>query len=435
MLDIKFIRDNQEVVKKAIQDKQLNVNLDHLISLDDQRRKLIVETEAIRSRRNEIAQTLKKGKDDKLVKEGKKLKESSAKFELELKEIQDQWLETMRQVPNVPLPDVPVGKDETENEVVKKVGKPKNFDFEIKDHLQLGADLNVLDMERASKVAGARFGYWKGGMAQIELALTHHVFKILTNSSELEKIARAAKLKVNPKPFIPVFPPVMIKPEVYKRTTRLTEADKEDKFYINSDDKYLIGSAEHTLVPMHMDETLKEESLPIRYAAISTAFRREAGSYGKDTKGMIRVHQFDKIEMESFTKPEDGLNEHLFLVATQEYIMQSLDLAYQVVLNCTGDMAKPDARQMDLETWIPSQGRYRETHSADYVTNYQARSLNIRFRKKDGTTEYVHTNDATAIAMPRTLVAIMENNQQKDGSVKVPKVLQEYIGFDTIKKS
>lgn len=434
MLDIKFIRDNQDVVKKAITDKQLNVNLDHLISLDDQRRKLIIETEAIRSRRNEIASDLKKGKDEKLVAEGKKLKGNSAKLELELKEIQEQWLELMRNIPNIPADDVPVGKDESENQVVDTWGKVPKFKFEVKDHVALGQELDIIDIARAAKVSGARFGYWKGAAAMLELALINHAFKILTSEKTLKKIADSVEIGYNPKPFIPVFPPVMIKPEVYKRTTRLSEQDKDEKFYLEKDDLYLIGSAEHTLVSMHMDESIPVERLPLRYVGFSTSFRREAGSYGKDTKGMIRVHQFDKVEMESFSTPENGLKEHLFMVAIEEYIMQSLEIPYQKILKCTADIGTPNARGVDLNGWMAGQNRYRETHTADYMTDYQARSLNIRLKNKDGTTEFLHNNDATAIAMPRILIAILENNQQSDGSVKVPQALQPYTGFDLIKK-
>jgi seryl-tRNA synthetase len=380
MLDIRFIRENQSIVKNAIQDKQLVVDLDKLLKLDDQRRKLIIETEAIRSRRNQMANELKKDRDDKLITEGKKLKVKSNELEEELRDVREDWLKLMRLVPNIPLKDVPVGPDESANKVVRKEGKLPKFKFNIKDHVALGKDLDIIDMERAAKVSGARFGYWKGGAAMLEFALLQYVVSILTSETVLKKIAKTLGTEVSTKPFIPVLPPTMIIPEVYRRTTRLSHLDRDDKFYIEKDNLYLIGSAEHTLVPMHMDEVLSESDLPLRYFGYSLSYRREAGSYGKDTKGMIRVHQFTKSEMESFTTAEDGLNEHLFMVAIQEYIMQSLELPYQVVINSTGDMGKPNARQMDIETWFPGQESYRETHSADYMTDYQARSLNIRYK-------------------------------------------------------
>lgn len=435
MLDIKFIRDNQEVVLEAIKNKQMNVSLDHLLSLDDQRRKLTIETEALRSRRNEIAEKLKKGKDEKLIEESKVLKESLGKLDLELEEVEATWTEAMQQIPNIPLPEVPIGTNETENVVVKKWGEPTKFKFAPKDHLDLGETLDIIDMQRAAKVAGARFGYWKGGAARLELALMQFVFETLTTQETIKQIADTVEGGYIAKPFIPVIPPVIIKPEVYKRTGRLSEQDKEDKYHLDQDDLYLIGSAEHTLVTLHMDETLKEDILPLRYVGFSTCFRREAGSYGKDTRGMLRVHQFDKIEMESFAPKELSMKEHLFFVAIQEHLMQRLNLPYQLVMNCTGDMGKPNARQIDVETWIPAQNKYRETHSADYVTDFQARRLNTKVRRKSGETELLHTNDATAIAMPRALIAIMENYQQEDGSIMVPEVLRKYTGFDVIRKN
>ena len=431
MLDIKFIRDNLDKVKEAIKNKQLNVNLDHVIQLDDQRRKLILETEAYRSRRNEISSKLKGAPDDAIVDESRKIKEQLGRLELELEEIESQWKQALQTVPNIPMDDVPVGKDETENKVLKQVGRPAKLKH-VKDHMVLGQELDLIDMERAGKVVGSRFGYWKRGAAQLELALIQYVMKTLTDPTIMKKLAGDAGVAGSP--FIPVFPPVMIKPDVYTRTGRLSPDDADDKYHLEKDDLYLIGSAEHTMVAMHIDEILDAKQLPLRYIAFSTCFRRESGSYGRDVKGMLRVHQFDKLEMESFTTPEESLKEHKFLVAVQEYLMAGLELPYQVVINCTGDMGKPNARQIDLETWLPGQDKYRETHSADYMTDYQARRLNIKYRKPDGTSELVHTNDATAIAMPRILIAIMENNQQEDGSIRVPKILQQYTGFELIKK-
>ena len=223
----------------------------------------------------------------------------------------------------------------------------------------------------------------------------------------------------------------MIKPDIFAKMARLEP--KDERYYIQSDDVYLVGSAEHALGPMHMDETILEQDLPLRYAGYSTAFRREAGSYGKDTKGILRMHQFDKIEMESFSKPEDSIMEQDFFVAIQEYLLKQLEIPYQVMMICTGDMGGPDARQIDIECWMPGQNKYRETHTADLMTDYQARRLNTKLKRKDGKNEFVHMNDATVFAIGRTLIAILENNQQKDGSVKVPKVLHKYTGFKAIK--
>ncbi len=225
----------------------------------------------------------------------------------------------------------------------------------------------------------------------------------------------------------------MIRPDVFSRMGRLTEEDKDDKYYIPEDDLYLIGSAEHTIGPIHMDSKLDENDLPKRYIGFSTSFRRESGSYGKDVKGVLRVHQFDKLEMEIFSTSNTGLAEQNLAVAIQEYMMQELELPYQVVSVCTGDMGKPDYRQLDIETWVPSQEKYRETHSADYMTDYQARRLKTKVSLSNGDTEFVHMNDATGFAIGRILIAILENNQQEDGSVIIPKVLQPYIGIDIIK--
>jgi seryl-tRNA synthetase len=246
----------------------------------------------------------------------------------------------------------------------------------------------------------------------------------------LREIADGVKKGYNAKAFVPVVPPVMIRPEVYERMDRLEP--KEERYHIPSDDLYLIGSAEHTLGPLHMDETLAEKDLPIRYIGFSTSFRREAGSYGKDTRGILRVHQFDKLEMESFTVAEDSTTEQDFIVAVQEYLVRSLELPYQVVAICTGDMGKPDARQLDIETWMPGQNRYRETHTSDLMTDYQARRLGTKVKRANGKMELVHMNDATAFAIGRILIAIIENNQTADGKIRVPDVLQPYVGADLI---
>lgn len=247
----------------------------------------------------------------------------------------------------------------------------------------------------------------------------------LTDEKTLKKIIKDAKLDISSKPFIPVVPPVFIKPEVFQKMGRLEP--KEERYYIPSDDLYLIGSAEHTLGSMHMDETLSEDSLPLRYIGFSTAFRREAGSYGKDTKGILRVHQFDKLEMESFASTADALKEQDLFVAIQEYLLQQLNLPYQVMAICTGDMGGPDYRQIDIETWMPGQDKYRETHTADYMTDFQSRRLNIKIKQGENA-ELAYMNDATAIAVGRTIIAIMENYQQEDGSIEIPKVLKPYMG-------
>jgi len=337
-------------------------------------------------------------------------------------------------VPNIILDDVPEGKDETENKVLRKIGKPTKFDFKPKDHVSLGEELDIIDIKRAAKVSGTRFGYLKGGAALLEVALIQLAISTLTDKKIIKKIADSVEKGYSGKVFVPVFPPVMIRPNVFTRMARLSKEDKEDRYYLEKDNLYLIGSAEHTLGSMHMDEIIAERDLPLRYLGFSTCFRQEAGSYGKDTRGILRVHQFDKLEMESFTLSENSVLEQKFFVAIQEYLMKLLKIPYQVVMICTGDMGKPNAKQIDIEAWLPGQDKYRETHSADLMTDYQARRLKTRVKRKSGRTEFLHMNDATVFAIGRIVIAIMENFQQKDGSIKVPSVLQRYIGIKEIRK-
>lgn len=435
MLDIKFIRENADKVKQGVKNKNLNPEIvDNVLAADEKRRSLMGEIQDIRSKRNDINDKLKSGRNEDLIKETTELKVKLQELEPQLDEIETSFMDLLMKVPNIPLDEVPIGKDESENVVVKKFGEPTKFDFVPKDHMELGEALGIIDTETAAKVVGSRFGYLKGDAALLEFALVHFVLKTLTDPVIIKQIADTVKPGYNPIPFVPVVPPVMIKPEVFRRMARLTDADKEERYYLQQDDAYLIGSAEHTLGPMHMDSILHENQLPLRYIGFSTAFRREAGSYGKDTKGIFRVHQFDKLEMESFTLPEDSKTEQDFIIAVQEYLVSTIGIPHQLVSICTGDMGKPDARQYDIECWLPSQNKYRETHTSDLMTDFQARNLETKVKRNNGETQYVHMNDATAIAIGRFIIAIMENNQQADGSIKVPAVLVPYIGKDIIKR-
>lgn len=408
MLDIKFIRENVASVKTAVTKKRGDITkIDEAVALDEQRRELLAKIDGLRGQRNQL------GKGD--IDQGKKIKEELKALEPRLKKVEEDLFFVMRQIPNIPLADVPEGKDDSENVVIRSWGTPRAFDFPPKDHVELGEKLGIIDMEMAGKVSGARFGYIMGDLALMEMALVQYA---------MQKLAA--------KGFIPVIPPVMIKPDVYIKMARLDPGQEEERYYLAKDDIYLVGSAEHTLGPLHMGQMLEEKNLPIRYIGFSSAFRREAGSYGKDTRGMLRMHQFDKVEMECFTLPEEGVKEQDFLVSIQEEIMQDLELPYQVMNVCTGDMGGPDARQIDVNTWIPSQNKYRETHSADYMTDYQSRRLETRVKRKNGKVEFVHMNDATCIAIGRTLIAIVENYQEADGSVRVPKILQSFVGKDII---
>ena len=436
MLDIKLIRENPEEIKKAIARKGTEPALvDEAISLDRRRRDLISKIEEYQTELNkfskEIAMFHGQQKIDS-IKEASEYSEKIKDLKPELDKANKEFGAVMFSIPNIPSEDTPDGPDESGNVVLRKVGKLPKFDFKPKEHWQLGEELDIIDITRSTKISGARFNYLKGKLVLLQYALLNHAYSILTDESKLKEISEKAGLKVSTKPFVPMVPPVFIKPEPFEKMARIEP--KEERYHIPSDDLFLIGSAEHTMGSYFMDETIAEKDLPIRFAGFSLAFRREAGSYGKDMKGILRVHQFDKLEMESFTVPEDSTKEQNFIVAIQEYLMQSLDLPYQIVLKCAGDQGDPDTRAIDIETWLPGQDRYRETHTSDSMTDYQSRGLNTKVKRKSGKTEFVHMNDATAYAMGRTLVAIMENCQQKDGSIQIPKVLQKYTGFKEIKK-
>lgn len=425
MLDITLIREQPEKIKKGIAAKNADLKLvNNFLKYDKEWRDLRKELDGKRAEQKKLS-------EQRDIEGGKRNKEEMKALEIKVADVEGPRDEALLAIPNLPSDDTPIGKDESANKVLRKIGTPKDFDFEPKDHLALGESLGIIDTESAAKISGTRFSYLKGDAVKLEFALVHYVFEILTDATIVRSIAEGVKAGYHSTPFIPVVPPVMIRPDVFQKMARLEP--KEERYYIPSDDAYLIGSAEHTLGPLHMDEIIPEEKLPIRYLGFSSAFRREAGSYGKDTRGILRVHQFDKLEMESFVRPEDGITEQDFLVAVQEYLMKSLKLPYQVVAICTGDMGAPDVRQFDIETWMPSQKKYRETHTSDYNSDYQSRRLNTRVKRSDGKAEFVHMNDATAFAIGRTIIAILENYQTKDGSIAVPEMLQKYVGKEIIR--
>src|SRR3989339_513073 len=414
MLDIKFIRDNLKLVKQNNKNKKVDVDVEKMIELDSRRREFQIELESLRNEKNKISKT--KPNEVEIL-EMKKMGEKIKSLESQIKEMEPQVEEILLKIPNLVHESTPVGPDESGNKVLREVGKKPKFSFKPKEHWELGKEHDLIDNEKAAQIAGSRFTYLKGKLALLQFALINHALSILTDKEYLKKIIEKNNLSVVDTPFIPIIPPVFIKPEIFNKMARLEP--KEERYYIPSDDLFLIGSAEHTLGPLHMDETIDERILPIRYVGISLAFRREAGSYGKVTKGILRVHQFDKIEMESFSLPEKSTEEQNFFVAIQEELMNTLNLPYRIVQICTGDMGGPDARQIDLETWMPGQNKYRETHTSDLMTDYQSRRLKTKYKKIDGTTNLVHMNDATAYAVGRTLIAIMENYQQEDGIIIV----------------
>ena len=427
MLDIAFIRENKKQVAKSAQDRGVEVDIDRLLELDEQRRHEISALEKLRAERNELA-TKNKGQkpDDAAIKAGQKLKNDITSLEKRLAPIEKEFSSLNRLIPNVMSEDTPIGPDESGNKVLRQWGDKPQFKFEPKEHFEILESRGLIDKQRAAKTSGARFYFALDGMVELELALTQFVLQLLSDESQLKKIIDQAGLKVSSKPFRPVIPPEIIHTSVLEKMGR--HDPPEDKYHLKEEDQVLIGSAEHSLGSMHMDEVLSSEDLPIRYIGISSAFRREAGTYGKDTKGILRVHQFRKLEMESFTKPEDSLAEQDFFIAIQEHIMQALNIPYQVMAICSGDMGKPDFRQVDIEAWMPGQNKYRETHTADLMTDFQSRRLNIKYKNDQGKSVLVHMNDATAAAIGRMQIAIVENYQNEDGTITVPEVLRPFIG-------
>lgn len=427
MLDINFIRENPDLVKRAAKNKNVDVDIDRLIELDKQRRELLSQEESIREKRNQIAAKVKAGKPEPmLIEEGRNLKIQLAKLEGDLEPIKQQWLELMYMVPNIPEPEVPIGKTEDDNEVTEVVGRKPEFDFEPKNHWEIAQAKDWIDKDRASKVAGARFAYIKGSMVELQFALVGYVMSRLTDQQWLEHVIKKNDLKVTPKPFVPVLPPSVVKTEPFKGTGRLNK--EEQTYKLEDEDLWLNASAEHSICPMYMNEIIDESDFPLRYVGYATSFRKEAGTYGKDMEGILRMHQFDKMEMEVFSTPSEGKEEHLFLIAIQREFLEEIGLPYQVLEKCTADIGTPNAKGVDLETWLPGQGRYRETSSADYMADFQARRLKIRVRDRKGEVHLAHTNDATAIVMSRIPPAIIENNQTEEGNVRVPEVLRPFMG-------
>lgn len=430
MLDIRFIRENADAVQENARRKNYDVDIAHLIQLDDNRRDISAKADELRERRNANAAKMKgvQGKPDQsIIDEGKAIKTELAELEETLGAVEQEALVLQKKVPNMALEDVPVGASEDENIIAKEVGEPTKFDFAVRNHWQIAEQRDWIDKERAAKIAGSRFAYLKGDIVKLQFAIVQFVLDSLTSEETLAGIAKNAGLEnISLKPFTPVLPPLMIRTGIYDAMDRLEPAD--DRYKLEDDDLWLQGSAEHVMGSMYAQEILPESALPIRYLGYATSFRREAGTYGKDMEGILRMHQFDKLEMESFTTGENGLNEHLLFVAVQEYLLASLGLPYRVIQKCTADIGKPNARGIDMEAWLPGQDQYRETHTADYMTDYQTRRLQTRVRREDGTLELAHTNDATAFALGRAMIAIIENYQNEDGTVTVPEVLRGYLG-------
>ena len=417
MIDIKLVRENPNGVRQGAAAKNVDVDIDAILKLDSERRRLIGESEKLKADQNRASDEISKEKDaaarQAKIAVVKESKEKMKALESELQAAEAALDKALRLIPNLPRPDVKIGKDDTFNYVIRSFKEPTKFGFEPKDYMTLGEALDIIDTERAAKVSGARFGYLKGDGAMLEFALVQYALHLLAAEG-----------------FTPVVPPVMVGERAMAAMGYL-DRGRDEIYRLQEDNLYLVGTSEQSIGPMHMDETFREAELPRRYVGFSTCFRREAGSYGKDTRGILRVHQFDKLEMFSFTVPEKSDDEHLKLLALEEKLLQGLGLPHHVLGICSGDLGDPAARKYDLETWIPSQKTYRETHSTSTCTDYQSRRLNIRVRRDDGRMEFVHTLNGTAFAIGRIIIAIIENFQQADGSIEIPAVLAPYMGGKT----
>ncbi len=414
MLDLKFIRENPEIVKKVCLNKKVDVDVDAFLELDKERRELLEEVEKIRAEKNKASKKIVSTQDakekERIISEMQKADKQEDKLNEDLKKIEEKFQYLLRLFPNIPSDDVPIGESDEDNVVLRQVGEKPNFNFQALDYLTIAKKFDLIDTERAAKISGSRFAFLKREAVLLEFAIVDFVLETL--------------LKEN---FIPVIPPVMLKSEMAKGTGYFEATDINEAYYFPKDDMFLVGTSEQSLLAMHSGEIFKEDELPKRYVGFSTCFRREAGSYGKDTRGILRVHQFDKLEMFSLCLPDNSEKELELILSLEETMMKELELPYQVLKICTADLGLPAAKKYDIEAWIESEGKYRETHSCSNCTDFQTRRLNIRYKDKNGKIGFVHAINGTAFAIGRILIAIIENYQQGDGSIKIPKVLQKYL--------
>ncbi len=422
MIDLKQLREYRELYEVGFKKKHVEIDIDKLLELDEKHRAKIVEVEEMRAKKNEVSKavpTLADSEKQAKIKEMQELDSKLSAAEEELNKIFVQLKALADQAPNPPHKSVPEGESDEENEVIKTVGDKPEFDFEPKDHIALGEDLDIIDLETGAKTSGARFYYLKNEAVLLEFALIQWLLK-----------------KYTEKGFTPVTVPMLVKEEMMY-ATGFFPAEKNEIYHVNPDDDdlYLVGTSEVPMAGLHMFNPLSSTDLPKRYIGFSSCFRREAGSYGKDTKGILRVHQFDKLEMFSFCHPDKSWEEHEYLLNIEEEILGELGLPYQVVNICGGDLGAPAAKKFDLEVWIPTQGKYRELTSCSNCTDFQTRRGGIKFRGESGS-HLVHTLNGTAMASTRTLIAILENYQQSDGSVKIPTVLVPFMnGITEIKQT
>jgi seryl-tRNA synthetase len=416
MIDVKLLRENPNLVRSSQKVRGESESLvDELLAADEVRRAAIVEFEALRAEQNSLSKSVGAAKGDEksaLLDRAKSLSAQVKEAEAKKSLTEESFRKLALLLSNIVDPSAPIG-GESDFKVIEQVGKPREFGFEVKDHVELGKILGAIDVERGAKVSGARFYYLTGVGALLELALVNYAISLATKAG-----------------FIPVIPPVLVKPEAMEGTGFLGQA-AENVFHLKEDDFYLVGTSEVPLAAYHMDEILDSNKLPLRYSGYSPCFRREAGSYGKDTRGIIRVHQFEKVEMFSFCKPEDAAAEHQRLLAWEKEFLNAMEIPYRVIDVATGDLGSSAIRKFDCEAWIPTQGAYREVTSTSNCTDFQARRLNIRTKGENGTSP-VATLNGTLVAVPRMIVAILENHQQADGSVNLPKALQSYLGTERL---
>jgi seryl-tRNA synthetase len=418
MIDINLLRENPDTVRQALTNRQKNsAVVDEIIKIDIDRRDLLTQVEKLRADQNALSRQFKGKPTEYQLKQASKIKEDLKNQESKLKEIEEKQNLILEEIPNIPADDVPIGKDDSENQIYKTVGNPTKFDFEPLDHTDLGEKLDIIDVKKAAEVSGSRFGYFKNQGAVLEMAVMFYAFQ-----------------KLIKKGFIGMIPPAMVKGSSEWKCGYTSNKNLFNAYYSSpEDDLVFISSSEHAVVPYHMDEVLDAANLPLKYVNFSPCFRREAGTYGKDMKGMLRVHFFNKVEMNVFTLPDYKISDAMCLemLSNEEEIMQEFEIPYQIVKSCTGDLPQPNRRMYDVNAWFPGQNAYRETHSCSNCDAYQARRLKTKV-KIDSKNEFVHILNATMIT-DRAVLAIIENHQQKDGSITIPNVLQNLTGFDIIK--
>ncbi len=422
MLDMAFVRSNPEIIRDMLRKRHMEYPLDHLLSLDEKRRSLITKVQELKQRRNtvssEIAEAKRKGVDaESKIKEMKSISQQITNRDVEIREAEQQVSSLLADLPNIPDKSVPEGVGEADNVEIRRWSEPPRFGFEPKDHIDLAARLDLVDIERAAKVAGARFYFLKRDLARLNYALIRFGLDLLADRG-----------------FVLIQPPYMLNRAAIGGSIILH--DFEDVIYkIEGEDLYLIGTSEHAIAAMHMNEIFNGEDLPLRYAGVSPCFRKEAGAHGRDMKGIFRVHQFEKIEQFIYSRPEDSWNHLEEMIGNAETLFQALEIPYRVVALCDGELGKVSAKTYDLEAWFPGQNRYREVVSCSNCTDYQARGLLVKYRAKPHEpSQFVHTLNSTLTATERTLVALMENHQQEDGSIVIPKALRPYAsGLESIR--